>query len=67
MVTLLDRHIPDVLLLTETPSLSQQRALTQALRNRGYKTPYHPVHTPSSKDTLPEARLLTHTTHSGGG
>ncbi len=67
MVTLLDRHTPDVLLLTETPTLPLQGALTQVLCNRGYKTHYHPVNAPSPMDTLPEARLPTHTTHGGGG
>ncbi len=66
LVTLLDRHAPDVLLLTETPPLPHQGALTQVLRNIGYKTHYHPVNAPSPKDTLPEARLPTHTTHGGG-
>ncbi len=67
VVALLDRHTPDVLLLAETPSLPHQGALTQVLRKKGYKTHYHPVHTPSPKDTLPEARLPNHTTHGGGG
>ena len=67
MVTLLDRHTPDVLLLTETPTLPHQGAPTQVLRNRGYKTHYHPINTPFPKDTLPEARLPTHTIHEGGG
>ena len=65
MVTLLDRHTPDVLLLTETPPLPHQGALTQVLRNRGYKTHYHPANAPSPTGTLPEARLPTHTTHGG--
>ena len=67
LVTLLDRHTPEVLLLTETPPLPHQGALTQVLRNRGYKIYYHPVNAPSPKDTLHESRLLTHTIHGGGG
>ena len=67
IVTLLDQHTPDVLLLTETPSLHRQEALTHVLCNKGYKTHYHPVNALSPKDTLPEARLPTHSTHSGGG
>ena len=67
MITLLDQHTPGVLLLTETPPIPHQGALNQVLRNRGYKTHYHTVHTPSPKDKLPEARLPTHTTHNGGG
>jgi hypothetical protein len=67
MVTLLDRHTPDVLLLTETPLHPHQGALTQVLRSRGYKTHSHRVNIPSPKGTLLEARLPTHTTHNGGG
>ena len=67
IVTLLDRHTPDVLLLTETPPLSHQGALTQILRNRGYKTQYHLANAPPPTGTIPEARLPTHTTHGGGG
>jgi len=67
MVTLLDRHTPDILLLTGTPFLPHQGALTQVLRNIGYKTQYHPVNTTSPTGTLPEARLPTHTTHGGKG
>ena len=67
MVTLLDLHTPEVLLLTEIPLHPHQGALTQVLRSRGYKTHYHQMNTPSHKVTLPEARLPIHTTHNGGG
>jgi len=66
-VTLLDLHTPDVLLLTKTPLHPHQGAPSQVLRDRGYKTHYHPMNTPSPKGTLPEARLPTHTTYNGCG
>ena len=36
IITMLDHHSPDFLLLTETPLPPHSRALRQALRNRGY-------------------------------
>jgi hypothetical protein len=47
LVTILDLHKPDILLLTETPMHPHQGALTQALCNRGYKTHYNLVNSPS--------------------
>jgi hypothetical protein len=61
----IDLHTPDILLLTETPMLPYQGALTQTLRIREYKAYYHLVNSPSPKDTLSEARLPPHTTHNG--
>jgi hypothetical protein len=37
MVTLIDLHMPDVFLLTETPMMPHHGAQTQVLRSRGYK------------------------------
>ena len=37
------------------------------MRNRGYEIHYQPVNAPTPPDTLPEARLPTRLTHSGGG
>jgi len=37
IITMLDLHSPDFLLLTETPLPPQSGALRQALRNRGYR------------------------------
>jgi hypothetical protein len=67
IVSLLDLHTPDFLVLTETPSLPYNGALTQVLRNMEYNIHYNPVHAPTPPDTLPEARLPTHLTHSWGG
>ena len=55
MVTILDLHSPDILLLTETPMHPHQGALTHVFSNKGYKTHYNLVNSPSPKDTLPEA------------
>ncbi len=66
LVTILDLHKPDILLLTETPMHAHHGALAQALRSREYKTHYNPLNSPSPQDMLPEARLPTHTTHNGG-
>jgi hypothetical protein len=67
MVTLLDIHTPDILLLTETPMHPHQGSLARVLNHRGYKTHYHAINAPSPPGTLPKARLPTHTTHNGGG
>jgi hypothetical protein len=67
LVVILDLHKPDILLLTETPMHSHHGALAQVLCNRDYKTHYNPLNSPSPPNTLPEARLPTHTTHNGGG
>jgi hypothetical protein len=67
IVSILDLHTLGFLLLTETPSLPNNEALTHTLRNRGYKIHYHPVNAPTPPGTLPEARLPTHLTHSGDG
>jgi hypothetical protein len=63
----MDLNTPDFLLLTETPPLPHSGALKHTLRNRGYNIHSHPVNAPTPPDTLPEARLPTHLTHSGGG
>jgi hypothetical protein len=67
MVTLLDLHTPDALLLTETPLHPHKGELTQILRNKRHKTHYHSMNTPSPKGTLPDARLPIQTTHNAGG
>jgi hypothetical protein len=66
IVSLLDLHTPEIMLLTETPLLPSSGALTHILRNRGYKIHYHPINGPSSLVILPMARLPDHLTHSGG-
>ena len=63
----MDFHILDFLLIAETPSLPNDGPLTHTLRNKGYKTHYQYVNAPTPPDTLPEAGLPTHLTHSGGG
>ncbi len=64
---LLDTHNPDVLLLSDTPRTPHQGALTQTLRNRGYRIHYHRLNAPSPPESLPEARLPRTSTHPGGG
>jgi hypothetical protein len=46
MITLIDLHTPDVLFLTETPTIPHHGALTQVLRNKSYKIYYQPVNAP---------------------
>jgi len=41
--------------------------LIHALRNRGYKIHHHSTNAPFQPDSLPEAHLPNHITHSGGG
>ena len=65
MVTLIDLHMPDVLLLTETPMIPHHGALAHVLRNMGYNIHYNPVNAPPPKGTLPEARLQIRATHNG--
>jgi hypothetical protein len=67
IVSLLESHTPDFLLITETFLLHNNGALTHILRNRGYKIHYHPANAPSLRDVLPEARLPGHLTHPRGG
>ncbi len=67
VVTLLDQHSPDILLLTETPLQVYSGPLTHALRNRGCKIHHNPSNSPSQPDVLLEARLPYHLIHSGGG
>ena len=67
IVFVLDLHNSNFLLLTEIPLLPNNGTLTHVLSYMGYKLHYHPVNTPTPKDTLPEARLLNHLTHSEGG
>jgi hypothetical protein len=67
VVSLLDSHTPDFLLLTETPILPNNGALTHILRNKGNKIHFHPTNAPSLPDTLPEARLPANITHSDDG
>jgi len=59
LVTILDLHKPDILLLTETPMHTHHGALANVRCNREYKTHYNPVNSPSPPSTLPEARLPT--------
>ena len=65
IVSLLDLHTPDFVLLTETPFLSNNGALAHILRNKGYTIHYHPMYAPSTPDILPEARLPDRLTHAG--
>jgi hypothetical protein len=67
LVTILDLHKPDILLLTETPMHPHHGALAHVLCNMGYKTHYNPGNAPSPPNTLPEARLPAHTTQNGEG
>jgi hypothetical protein len=67
IVSLLDSQTPDFLLLTETPLLPNNKALTHILRKRGYKIHDNTTKAPSPPGTLLEARLLAHLTHPGGG
>ena len=67
IVSLLNLHTPNFLLLTGIPLLPNNGALTHTLRNRGYKIHYQPINAPTLPDTLPEARLPDYLTHSGGG
>jgi len=64
---MIDIHTPDVLLLTEIPQHPHHGALTQILRDKGYKNHYHQSNTPSPKGTLLEACLPVQCRHSGGG
>jgi hypothetical protein len=66
IVSLLDIHTPDFILLTETPFLPNNAALTHILRNKRYTICYHLSNAPSSPDILPEARLLDNLTHPRG-
>jgi len=68
IVTMLDHHKPDFLLLAETPRHPHNGALAHTLHNRGYKIHYHPTNAPSHLDTPLEACLspqLTHTPKRG--
>ncbi len=67
MVSLIDLHTPNFLLLAETLSLHNDGALTHTLRNRGYTMYYQPINAPTPPDALPEARFSNHLTHSGDG
>ena len=53
LVTIIDLHKSDILLLTEAPMHPHHGALAHVLCNRGYKTHYNPVNSPSSPSTLP--------------
>jgi hypothetical protein len=64
MVTMIDLHAPDFLMLMETPMLPHHGALTKALSRKRYKIHFHQV---NAQDILPETRLLAHTTHNGEG
>jgi hypothetical protein len=64
---MIDLHTPGIILLMETPMHPRQGAITRILHNNGCKTHCHLAISPSPADTLPEARLPPHTTHSGGG
>ena len=66
IVYISDLHTPDFLLLTETPLLPKNGALTHILRNGGYKIHYNSINAPSPPGPLPEARLPDHLTHPGG-
>jgi len=67
IITMLNQHFPDLLLLTETPLPPHSGALLHALRNRGYRIHHTPVNAPFQPEGLPEARLPEHIVHSGGG
>jgi len=63
IITMLDHHAPDFLLLTETSLPPHSGALRQALRNRGYRIHHHHANAPFQPDGLPETRLSDHVVH----
>jgi len=63
IITMLDQHTPDFLLLTEFPLPPHSGALRHALRNRGYQIRHTPVNAPFQPEGLPEARLPEHIVH----
>jgi hypothetical protein len=67
IVTQMDQHSPDFLLLTETPMHPQSGALLHVLRNWEYRVHHHQAKAPFHPDGLPEARLPAQITHPGGG
>jgi hypothetical protein len=66
IVTMLDRHTPDFLLLTETPLHPHSEALTHTFRSRGCEMHCIPANAPPHTDTPLEARLLTKLIHTTG-
>ena len=67
IVTILVRHSPDFLFLTETPMHPHNGALIHALRDRDYIIHHHLSNVWFKPDDLPEARLPDHMIRSDGG
>ncbi len=67
IITMLNQHAPDFLLLTKTPLPPHKGALLHALRTRGYRIHHTLANAPFQPDGLPEARLPKHIVHPGGG